>query len=134
MENNEFKQSQIDECMFYRGSTIVLQSIDDLLVFEKYDTKNDQNITDLKQVFDIDNMGRVTDFLGVEIEQKQNKSKLTQLRLFESVINHIIPHQNIALNSLPSFTPRLLHPEQGQDAHNKNMFHYKSILLEISIT
>ena len=55
----------------------------------KYDKKIDQVMTDLKQVFDLDDTGTVIDFLGVNVEQEQNKIKLTQPHLIEAVINNL---------------------------------------------
>ena len=35
-------------------------------------------IKDLKNIFDLEEMGNVTDFLGVKVENKNNKIALTQ--------------------------------------------------------
>ena len=56
---------------------MILQYVDDLPIFNKEDVKIEPAIQDLKKVFNLKDMSNVTDFLGVRVEEKDNKIKLT---------------------------------------------------------
>ena len=49
MGSKGFRQSKIDECIFYRRCMIILQYVDDLLIFDKDNNKIDKAIIDLNE-------------------------------------------------------------------------------------
>ena len=111
MESKGSKQSKIDKCVFYCKSTTILQYIDDLIIFNKDDNNIKRAINDLKERFDLEDMGNVTNFLGVKVEKVDNKITLTQPKLIHSILNDLSLLQNNKVNSLTALTLRLLHPE-----------------------
>ena len=77
-------------------------------------------------------MDTVTDFLGIKIKKENNKITLTQPQLIQSIINDLLLVQNKNFNTLPALTSQLLHPEPGQDPHDKHDLQYKSIIGKIN--
>ena len=70
-----FTPSKVDECVFYRGTTIFLVYVDDCIIIDPKANKIDQVISDLrKEKFDIDEVGNLSDYLGVKIENLDDQS------------------------------------------------------------
>ena len=61
-----FEPSAVDDCVFYRGTTILLVYTDDCIII---DTKSQDNITAVMNLlateFDIEDEGDIEDYLGV---------------------------------------------------------------------
>ena len=68
-----FTQSQVDECVFYRGKTIYVLYTDDSILASLDQNEIDQIILDLKKAkLDITVEGDLQDFLGVNIEKRSD--------------------------------------------------------------
>ncbi len=85
-----FKQSVYDNCLYYRGTTIFTIYIDNG-VFASFASPLDDNITqalkDLKRIgCDIEDQGELSDYLGVNIKQKQGIAHLMQPHLIDQII------------------------------------------------
>ena len=66
-----FKQSKVDECVFYRGKTIYVLYTDDSILASPDQKEIDQIIKDLKKAnLNITIEGDLQDFLGVNIDRK----------------------------------------------------------------
>ena len=82
-----FKQSKIDECVFYRGSVMYVLCTDDSIIAGPDEKELDRVIEDIKQAkLDITVEGDLQDFLGVNIDRKGDQIKLSQPHLIQQII------------------------------------------------
>ena len=131
MRSIGFKPSKFDPCLNYRKSIIFLVYIDDCIVFGPSDKAIDEVVIDLRnstQNFTIDDQGDVGDFLGIQIQKRDDGSiVLTQPHLIDSIIQDLHVQSGSNPKSTPSITTKLLH----KDADGTEMtpdFHYRSVI------
>jgi len=99
-----FKQSAIDECVFYRGSTIFLVYVDDGLFFAPTDEEIDKVIDELRDAgFNVTDEGDIDDYLGVKIVHRDNMILLTQPHLIQQLLE-----DTGLVGSKPTPTPSLV--------------------------
>ena len=131
MRSISFTPSKFDPCLYYRNSVIFLVYIDDCIIFGPDNRVIDDVVTDLRnssQNFTVDDQGEVSDFLGIQVQKRDDGSiVLTQPHLIDSIIQDL--HQQSGSNpkSTPSITTKLLH----KDADSTEMtpdFHYCSVI------
>ena len=97
-----FKQSKVDECAFFRGNVIFIVYVDDGIFASPDNKAIDLAILELKQHFDLEDQGDITDYLGVNVEYLKNGDiKLTQPHL----INQIVTEARISKRSVGRSTP-----------------------------
>ena len=94
--NIGFKQSEIDECVYYRGKCIFLCYVDDGIFIHPDPKEIDQAIADLsdptkaKAKFVIEDQGDIKDYLGINFEYMENGNiKLTQPHLINQIISEV---------------------------------------------
>jgi hypothetical protein len=68
-----FVQSKIDECVFYKGKTILLVDADDVILCGPSSKDINDIIASLKDGFDVTNEGEIDDHLGVKVTQIYQK-------------------------------------------------------------
>ena len=131
MRSIGFTPSKFDPCLYYRNSVIFLVYIDDCIVFGPDDRVIDDVVTDLRnssQNFTVDDLGEVGDFLGIQVQKKDDGSiVLTQPHLIDSIIQDLHLQSGSNPKSTPSITTKLLH----KDANGTEMtpdFHYRSVI------
>jgi hypothetical protein len=83
-----FKQSKVDECVFYRGQTIFIVYVDDGIFAGPNEDEINSAINDLRAAdFDIEDKGDIIDYLGVRLSyEKDGKIKLWQPHLIDSIV------------------------------------------------
>ena len=126
-----FKQSKIDECVFYRGRTMYVLYTDDSLLAGPDNDEIEQIIRDLKRAhLNITDEGDIQDFLGVNIEMKTNgEIHLTQPHLIEQILKELkFPENgNITAKEIPAKSSEILKRDlEGKDFDGS--FHYRSII------
>ncbi len=86
-----FTQSKTDECAFYQGKTMYALYIDDSILAGPDKKEIDQIIIDLKRAkLNITEEGDLVDFLGVQIERKEDGSvHLTQPQLIDQILKDL---------------------------------------------
>jgi hypothetical protein len=62
-----FKQSIVDNCVFYKGSTMVLVYVDDDIICGPSSKVIDEIIASLKEDYDVTDEGEIDDYLGVNV-------------------------------------------------------------------
>ena len=68
-----FKQSQIDPCLFYKDSCVLLIYVDDCLLFVKDKSEATKIMNHLKDLnFEITDEGTVSAYLGVDVKKIDN--------------------------------------------------------------
>ena len=131
MKSIGFTPSKFDPCLYYRKSIVFLVYIDDCIVFGPNDTAIDEVVKDLRMSsknFTIDDQGEVGDFLGIQIQTRDDGSiVLTQPQLIDSIIHDLHLQSGSNTKTTPAITTKLLH----KDADGTEMtpeFHYRSVI------
>ena len=131
MKSIGFTPSKFDPCLYYRKSIVFLVYIDDCIVFGPHDKAIDEVVKDLRMSsknFTIDDQGEVGDFLGIQIQTRDDGSiVLTQPQLIDSIIHDLHLQRGSNTKNTPAITTKLLH----KDAEGTEMtpeFHYRSVI------
>ena len=129
LEKIGFKRSQIDECLFYRGSTMFAVYVDDGIFIDKDDVAIDGAIQDLKEAgYNIDDMGTLSDYLGVKFEYVDDKVHLKQPHLIDQIIDDVkVMKKKFKSPSIPAKSTRIL--QRFKDAPSfDGRWHYRSVV------
>ena len=88
-----FKQSLIDECVFYKGNIIFVVYVDDSIFFGSDDETIMQiiTITQMQNLgMNIEDQGHTADYVGVNIKKLKNSTyKFTQKALVDAIISDV---------------------------------------------
>ena len=127
----KFKQSKVDECVFYRGKTLYVLYTDDSLLAGPDNEEIEQIIKDLKRAkLDITDEGDIQDFLGVNIDMKADGTiHLTQPHLIDQILKDLkFPEdRKVTEKQTPSKSSEILKRDiDGVDFDGS--FHYRSII------
>ena len=82
----EFKQSKVDECVFYKNKSIILIYVDDVILVGPDDDEINTIVKSMAGTFKITDEGSLADYLGVKIRKdEQGNMILTQTHMIESM-------------------------------------------------
>ena len=126
----KFKQSKVDECVFYRGKTVYVLYTDDSLIAGPDKAEIDRVVEDLKKAkLDITVEGDLQDFLGVNIDRKPDGTiHLTQPHLIDQIITDLrLNDDNVKTKSTPTSSSKLLTRHSDSPSFD-NSFHYRSVI------
>jgi hypothetical protein len=115
-----FKQSETDECVFYRGTTEFMVYTDDGIFCGPDKEEIDCPIKEMGVRFNITDKGTIDEYLGVKVTHlPDGRITLTQLHLIDSIINDTgFRESNKGKPTpAPSRTVLLQRDEQG-DSHD----------------
>ena len=136
MREISFTPSKYNPCLYYHGSVIFLEYIDDCIVFGPDDKAIDKVVMDLcncSQNFTVDDQGEIGDFLGIQIQKLDDGSiMLTQLQLDDSIIHDLHLQSGSNPKTTPTVTTKLLH----KDTDSPDMapdFHYCSVIGKLNL-
>ena len=123
-----FKRSEVDECVFTRGTTIFMCYVDDGIFSDPDDSNIDQAIQDLKKAgFDIENRGDLQDYLGIHVEYLPgNRIKLSQPHLIEQIIEQVKLTNNRWAKKTPAAN-HILNRFEHEEPFDER-FHYRSMI------
>ena len=87
----DFKQSLIDDCVFYRGDVIFIVYVDDGIFLGSSDQQLSGIIIELWNLdLDIEDQGHPADYVGVNIKRiKDGSIKLSQRALIDTIIQDV---------------------------------------------
>ena len=126
-----FKQSKVDECVFYRGKTLYVLYTDDSLLAGPDKKEIEKVIDDLqtKAKLAITVEGDLADFLGVNIDRREDGTiHLSQPHLIDQILEDLrLKDDTVKIRTTPAASSKLLtrHSEsQGFD----NSFNYGSVI------
>jgi hypothetical protein len=86
----KFKQSVIDECVFYRGTTVLLIYVDDGIISGTSAKEIQTIIHQLGQLFNITDEGEIDAYLGVKISRPTSETiELKQSHLIQQIIDNM---------------------------------------------
>jgi hypothetical protein len=102
-----FKQSIVDNCVFYKGSTILLVYVDDAIICGPSSKVIDEIIASLKEDYDITDEGEIDDYLGVNVSRPtEDTIKLRQPHLIQQILDEVgmLPQSKTKDKAAPSST------------------------------
>ena len=132
-----FQQSEVDECVFYKGRTMYVLYTDDSILAGPDEKEIDQIIKDMKKAkLDITVEGDIQDFLGVNIDRRQDGTiNLTQPHLITQILKDLRLDKDEPLeknaskkfNSIPAASSRIL-KRHSDSTDFDNSFNYRSVI------
>jgi hypothetical protein len=124
-----FKPSKHDDCVFYKGSMVYVLYTDDSIIAGPDKTEILKTIELMKQELDITIEGTLTDFLGVNIDRRDDGTiKLSQPRLIQQVLDDLrLSDENVATKETPMASSTLLSRHPDSRPHD-NAFNYRSVI------
>jgi hypothetical protein len=63
-------QSEVDPCVYYRGTLIFLLYTDDSILISPDNSEIDRAVEELAKHFNITDQGQIDDYLGVKVERR----------------------------------------------------------------
>lgn len=106
-----FEQSTVDECVYYRGTSILLCYVDDTILIDPSNKEIDKIIQQLRDhKFDVQDEGQIEDFLGVRIRHNRNGTiEMSQPHLIQQILQDLNLEPPIgAINKTSKYTPKSL--------------------------
>jgi hypothetical protein len=126
-----FRQSKVDECVFYRGKTLYVLYTDDSLLAGPDAKEIEQIIKELqtKAKLSITVEGDLADFLGVNIDRRDNGTiHLTQSHLIDQILSDLrMNNDNVKPKSTPAASSKLLSRHTRSKPFD-NSFNYRSVI------
>jgi Reverse transcriptase (RNA-dependent DNA polymerase)/GAG-pre-integrase domain len=88
LENNGFKQSALDPCLFYSSEIILVCYVDDIIMAARDKSKLDTLVSNLAETSDLTDEGELESFLGIKVDRSKDGTvfTLTQPMLTERII------------------------------------------------
>ena len=130
IEKVGFKQSKIDECVYYKGKTLYVLYTDDSILAGPDKDEIEGIIKKIEGTgLNITREGNISDFLGININKLPNGDiELKQPHLIDQILKDLkINDDNLKVKSTPSKVSQILHSGQ-KDAPFDNSFHYRSLI------
>ena len=124
-----FAQSEVDECVFYRGNMMYVLYTDDSILAGPDEAEVNQAIQDIRDAkLDITIEGDIQDFLGVNIIRKEDGTvHLTQPHLIDQILEDLNMTESTTSRSLPAPSSKLL-SRHSDSPDFDNSFNYRSII------
>jgi hypothetical protein len=125
-----FKQSKVDECVFYKGNVIYVLYTDDSILAGPNQTEIDQVIELIKVAgLDITVEGDVQDFLGVHIIRGDDGTvNFTQPHLIDKILVELgLDGPNVKTNDTPARSLVLISRHSNSEPFDSS-FNYRSVL------
>ena len=120
-----FTPSTVDPCLFQhrdnRGISILIMSIDDLLIIGKPET-NESTINDLMQYFDIKKPSTLDDYLSVQVikSKDQKRAWLGQPTIIDALTKKFGKEGGKQRITLTPGTPGFIGAKQNEEGAQKN--------------
>ena len=125
-----FTQSTVDECVFYRGKTMYVLYTDDSILAGPDEAEIQKIIEDIRGIgLNITEEGDIQDFLGINISKMEDgKIHLSQPHLIDQILKDLkmnVP--NLKLKQTPCKSSAILKANAAGKPFD-NSFHYRSII------
>jgi len=139
IEEVGFKQSDVDECLFYRGNVLYVLYTDDSILAGPDEDEIEQVIELIRKAnLKITDEGDIQDFLGVNIKRKGKEVEFTQPQLINKILRALrfeIPEEQneeeankgTKTKDTPAATSRVLLRHADSEPHDES-FNYRSVV------
>jgi hypothetical protein len=123
-----FEKSNVDECVFYRGSTVLLTYVDDCILAGPSKDEIDACIRDMSKSFNLTDKGDLSDYLGIKIAQLDDgRITLTQPHLIDSIIADLKFVATTKPKDIPSLSSSILQRDLDGEPFDKH-WEYRSVI------
>ncbi len=125
-----FKQSKVDECVFYKGNVIYILYTDDSILAGPSQKEIDQVIEQIQQAkLKITVEGDIKDFLGVNIEKRDNGGiKFSQPHLIDKILKETrLDGKKVKKKRTPCASSKILH-RHSDSPPMEPIFNYRSVI------
>ena len=123
-----YTQSTIDECVFYKDSTIFFSYVDDGIFLDVSPERIDLAVRELGRVCEIEDKGSISDYLGVHFSyNKDGTINLTQTHLIDQILLELSLSKDGTIKPTPAASTKILQRFQDEPKHDRN-WHYRSII------
>jgi hypothetical protein len=135
LKNLGFKQSAVDECVFYYKRSVFLVYVDDTILLGPDAAELDAIMQLLQSRFNVESEGDLGDYLGIQLRKFKQDNKtlleLTQPQLIQSILAdlNLLPNRSHAVKSKP--TPALcskILTKDPKDPKFDNSFNYRRVI------
>ena len=124
-----FVPSKVDECVFYRGTTIFIVYVDDGLVLDTSGKNLDGFVQELRNAdLDVDDQGDPSDYVGVNINKDpMGYLNFTQQALIDSIIEDVGLTKSKRIRTTPGKSSQQLHAfSNSQSFEEFHSFNFRS--------
>jgi hypothetical protein len=123
-----FTQSDVDPCVYYRGTLIFLLYTDDSILISPDNLEIDRAVEELAKHFNITDQGQIDDYLGVKVERRADGSiKLSQPHLIDSILNDLKFRDEVKPKDTPAPSTIILNKDEDGDDFDES-FHYRGVI------
>eukprot|EP00590_Aulacoseira_subarctica_P001421 CAMPEP_0172414700 /NCGR_PEP_ID=MMETSP1064-20121228/1332_1 /TAXON_ID=202472 /ORGANISM="Aulacoseira subarctica , Strain CCAP 1002/5" /LENGTH=1323 /DNA_ID=CAMNT_0013151491 /DNA_START=262 /DNA_END=4233 /DNA_ORIENTATION=+ len=125
-----FRQSDVDECVFYYRRSVMIVYTDDCIIMGPDTKQLDRMFKKLQSEFDITLEGTLCDYLGILIKKdKEGGLTLTQPHLIASILKDLgLDKPNSNSKETPARTTKIITPDQHEPPHETCQFDYRSVI------
>lgn len=125
-----FKQSKVDECVFYKDRTMYVLYTDDSILAGPCEKEIQSIIQQIKNAdLDITEEGDIQDFLGININRKENGTiELTQPHLIEQILSDLkMDVDKLKIKDVPCKSSSILTRGDNDKPFDRS-FNYRSVI------
>jgi len=130
LEKIGFTASENDECVFFKGRAMYVLYTDDSILAGPDPKELDDILRQIKAIgLEITSEGGLDDFLGVNIERKEDGTvHLTQPRLIQSILEDLgLDRDNVSIKDTPMANSKLLSRHPDSTAFDEH-FNYRRVI------
>lgn len=122
-----FRQSQIDPCLFLRHDCIIVVYVDDCLVFARSSKIIDELLVKLREKFILTDEGSdVTSYLGLNVEHGSGTITLAQPALITRILKALdLDGESVKMHDTPA--TKVLQADENSDPR-KHSWNYRSVI------
>jgi hypothetical protein len=124
-----FSQSSIDECVFYKGTCMLLVYVDDTIILGPIKSDVEEAICLVKTKFQLGEEGDLCDYLGIKVTKLPDGTiTLTQPHLIDNILTDVkLQAARTTGRKTPALSSVLLHKDPSGIPFDGS-FHYRSII------
>jgi len=124
-----FTQSSVDECVFYKGTCVLLVYVDDTIILGPIRSDVEEAIHLIKTKFQLGEEGDLCDYLGIKVTKLSDGTiTLTQPHLIENILTDLkLQSARTTGQKTPALTSVLLHKDPKRIPFDGS-FHYRSVI------
>jgi hypothetical protein len=124
----KFAQSKVDECVFYRGTTVLLMYVDDGILCGPSNSEIQEVIRELGELFNITDEGEIDTYLGVKITRPTKDTiELTQPHLIQQILDDMGMKANTKMKDKAAPSSTILRRDLDGEPFNET-WDYRSII------
>jgi histone deacetylase 1/2 len=125
-----FTQSEVDPCLFYRGTCVLLIYCDDTLMMGPSAEELDEVFALLDKTFTVSDEGAISDYLGIKVSKLfDGRLSFTQPQLIASIISDCgLDKPNAKPRKTPALSSRILRRDEDGEPWLDQKWKYRSVI------